>query len=151
MRARFWWTREAASELGIQVSLESPDQPLEVQADPVLLRMVVGNLTSNALESLSACDAGGKLEVLLWRSPGLASLRVSDNGPGVPADLAGRLFEPFVTGKPSGVGLGLALSRRDCPRAWRRAGIGAPEHRRFVFCSPFPWSQVHESNGPRSG
>jgi signal transduction histidine kinase len=39
-------------------------------------------------------------------------LRVVDNGPGVPESIRERLFEPFVTGKPSGVGLGLAVSRR---------------------------------------
>lgn len=39
-------------------------------------------------------------------------IEVSDSGPGPPPELAGRLFEPFVTGKREGVGLGLAVARR---------------------------------------
>jgi len=41
-----------------------------------------------------------------------ARVRVSDNGPGVPQHVKPRLFEPFVSGKPSGTGIGLTLSRR---------------------------------------
>ena len=43
---------------------------------------------------------------------GKALLEVSDSGPGIPADLKPRIFEPFVTGKPNGTGLGLALCQR---------------------------------------
>jgi nitrogen-specific signal transduction histidine kinase len=41
-----------------------------------------------------------------------AIIEVTDSGPGPPAEVAGRLFEPFVTGKPEGVGLGLAVARQ---------------------------------------
>jgi two-component system C4-dicarboxylate transport sensor histidine kinase DctB len=84
-----------------------------VRADPSLLHVVVTNLVVNALEALS----GGPLErpairVAVGKDGSTAQVRVSDNGPGVPGELRPRLFEPFVTGKPSGVGIGLALSRR---------------------------------------
>ncbi len=40
------------------------------------------------------------------------TLEVVDSGPGIPEDVAAKLFEPFVTGKPEGVGLGLAVARQ---------------------------------------
>ena len=49
-----------------------------------------------------------ELTLIRWLS---AQVRVLDNGPGVSPQVRPRLFEPFVTGKPSGVGIGLALSR----------------------------------------
>ena len=42
----------------------------------------------------------------------VVGIEVSDSGPGPPPEVAGRLFEPFVTGKPEGVGLGLAVARQ---------------------------------------
>src|SRR5206468_1958402 len=71
------------------------------------------NVLGNAVE---AAGPGGWVEVRMRRADGEESpwclVEVMDSGPGPPADLAGRLFEPFVTGKPEGVGLGLAVARQ---------------------------------------
>jgi signal transduction histidine kinase len=52
------------------------------------------------------------VRVELERHAGAAALRVVDNGAGVSARMRRKLFEPFQTGKPNGVGIGLALSRK---------------------------------------
>jgi C4-dicarboxylate-specific signal transduction histidine kinase len=77
----------------------------------MLLQIVVGNLVSNALDAVASSNPP-RLVVALGESRGHAQLRVEDNGAGVNEALRERLFEPFVTGKPSGVGMGLSISRR---------------------------------------
>jgi len=87
--------------------------PLDVLADPTLMHVVIANLVGNGIEFAAA--GGGPpptVEVRLEAREGRAEMRVSDNGRGVEESVRPRLFEPFVTSKPSGVGLGLALSRR---------------------------------------
>ena len=54
---------------------------------------------------------GGSVVLAADRQPALLVLTVEDSGPGVPAEMADRLFEPFVTGRPEGTGLGLAIAR----------------------------------------
>jgi signal transduction histidine kinase len=108
-------TRDLAAELGVEVEVSGPYEPLGVLADPTLLEIVVSNLVSNALDALAGDSAGAaqpRIKVVLDKGAEQALLRVVDNGPGVPAELGSSLFEPFVTGKPSGVGIGLALSRK---------------------------------------
>lgn len=65
------------------------------------------NLIQNALE---ACRPNGRVRVGVHRENAMIVVDVLDNGPGVPEDLHNRIFEPFVTGKPEGVGLGLTLA-----------------------------------------
>lgn len=97
-----------AKTLGATLTLELPDDPVCIAADPVELEQVVFNLVRNAL------DASDQARVMIkvGKDDGEAILEVSDSGPGIPADLKPRIFEPFVTGKPNGTGLGLALCQR---------------------------------------
>src|SRR5256885_1224289 len=96
--------------------IELAGSPTPMEGDEDLLHRVVSNLVLNAVQ---ATGPGARITVRTGRaSPGAVpdragienpvSLQVSDNGPGIPEDVRGRLFEPFVTGRVGGTGLGLA-------------------------------------------
>jgi signal transduction histidine kinase len=81
-----------------------------LSADPDQLRQLILNLLLNAME---AAGSGGWIGIECFQDEaGDFLVRISDSGPGPSAAVAERLFEPFVTDKPEGVGLGLALSRQ---------------------------------------
>jgi two-component system sensor histidine kinase PilS (NtrC family) len=103
---------------GVKIVLEGGPTPMEGDED--LLHRVVSNLVLNAVQAAGA-RAAVKVRTGLAAAnelPGGAgidnpvALRVSDNGPGIPADLQERLFEPFATGRVGGTGLGLAIVQR---------------------------------------
>jgi signal transduction histidine kinase len=103
--------RGRASDLGVALEVATAG-PVPVQADPTLVHIIITNLVGNALEALSGDHLPQpRVRVVVERRGPSAVLCVQDNGPGVAARIRPRLFEPFVTGKPSGVGIGLALSR----------------------------------------
>jgi signal transduction histidine kinase len=77
-------------------------------ADEASLRAAILNLALNAIE---AAGHGGSVRIELIEADQALTIQVSDTGPGPPAELEPTLGEPFVTGKPAGVGLGLALVR----------------------------------------
>jgi signal transduction histidine kinase len=79
-----------------------------VVVDGQAVRAALLNLLLNAIE---AAGIKGRVRLTFATTSEGATIEVADNGPGPPAELAERLFEPFVTGKPEGVGLGLALAR----------------------------------------
>ncbi len=93
----------------VQVSLQS-DAAVQVQADPVALEQIVHNLLMNALQALDevAPDAR-QLRMGIGTEGQMGVLRVSDSGPGLPADILPRVFEPFFTTRHGGLGLGLSL------------------------------------------
>jgi two-component system sensor histidine kinase HydH len=84
---------------------------LEVRGDAHKLKQVLINLVTNAVEALQEIE-GPRIELSAERSPVGVRLSVIDNGPGIPADLIGSAFTPFVTSKPSGTGLGLAVVQK---------------------------------------
>ena len=92
-----------------QVTLAAGPAPARaiVLADEPSLRAAVLNLTLNAIE---AAGPGGSVMLDLLEEDGAWIVQISDTGPGPPSALTDSLFEPFVTGKPEGVGLGLALA-----------------------------------------
>lgn len=105
--------RDSALELGVEVVLVTPDEPVLVDADPALLHTVISNLAGNALDALTAkATSAPRVGIRVEIQGRFAAVRVSDNGPGVSASMQSRLFEPFQTDKPNGVGIGLALSRK---------------------------------------
>jgi signal transduction histidine kinase len=82
----------------------------EVVLDPGLMGQVLKNLLANALEAVP--PQGGRIEVECRSEEGDILFSVRDNGPGIPAAVRERLFEPQVTTKSRGAGLGLAISRQ---------------------------------------
>jgi signal transduction histidine kinase len=101
-----------ANQAGVIVLQTLPDAPLFVDADPDQLHQVFGNLFINGIESMSR---DGTLQVTAEFARGevpLVRVIVVDSGSGIPQQSLNRIFEPFVTTKERGIGLGLAVSRR---------------------------------------
>jgi PAS domain S-box-containing protein len=90
----------------------TPDLPM-VQSDRVHLQQVMLNLLVNAIDALEARDANQRSIQVHARQmdPASIEVRVSDNGPGIPAESHGKLFEPFFTTKSNGMGMGLPVSK----------------------------------------
>ncbi|WP_222950445.1 PAS domain S-box protein [Sphingomonas sp. JC676] len=90
----------------------SPEVDL-VLADRVQVQQVVLNLVRNAVDSMAA-SAAPRRELDIRVEPegdDMAMVSVADTGPGISADIAGQLFQPFITTKRTGMGVGLSISR----------------------------------------
>jgi len=84
---------------------------LEWRTDPDILEQILLNLIRNAVEAVAGQpDAWVRLSAA-YSPGGPLTLSVTDNGPGLPAEVRKRLFQPFFTTKSSGTGLGLAIAR----------------------------------------
>jgi signal transduction histidine kinase len=99
---------------GVRFEPRQSGGSVTLDADPGLLRQLLFNLLANALE---ASPAGAAVFVEIGRRTAdngarTVELRVADTGPGLPAELGERIFEPFVSTKETGVGLGLSIARR---------------------------------------
>jgi C4-dicarboxylate-specific signal transduction histidine kinase len=106
-----------AKRQSVGVRADLPDHAVNVLADPVELEQVLFNLLRNAIDALSDRDQPRLVTILLTQEDHQARLDITDNGPGVAAELLPRLFTPFTTTRPEGTGLGLALSQRLIERA----------------------------------
>lgn len=106
--------RPTAAHLGVHLDVAPAEGRFTVLADGEALRHLAGNLLLNACEAAVESPAGQRrVAVSIVRlGPARAGLQVWDSGPGPPPDLQDRLFEPFVTNKPQGMGLGLFVARQ---------------------------------------
>jgi signal transduction histidine kinase len=114
-----------ARQRGVTVAWQPPTEEVTIEADPVQMRQVLLNLLLNALD---ATGESGKVTIEIGQVGNLPELvpgenqrgnsqpyiaiHVSDTGPGVPDNQKARIFQPFVSTKDTGMGLGLAVSRR---------------------------------------
>ncbi|MCW1923831.1 ATP-binding protein [Luteolibacter arcticus] len=81
------------------------------KAGRVEIQQVLINLVLNGLDAMEGAGEGGAIAVATRLQGRVVELSVHDGGPGIPPDMIDRLFEPFVSSKHSGLGLGLAISR----------------------------------------
>lgn len=101
-----------ARQRGVQTSLELDRTLPPVLVDHVQIQQVVLNLVRNAVEAMEQVE---RRELTIGTQAiaerGMVEIIVADSGPGVAPELADRLFQPFVTTKPAGMGLGLSICR----------------------------------------
>ncbi|MBN9544809.1 MAG: PAS domain S-box protein [Alphaproteobacteria bacterium] len=100
-----------AREAGVQFTLQAADDVPPVLADKVQVQQVILNLMRNAIEAMSD-GAVRELTVTIHSVAGdMVQIDVSDTGSGIASDILPDLFQPFVTSKPHGMGVGLSISR----------------------------------------
>jgi PAS domain S-box-containing protein len=104
--------RDEATRQGVTLELELAEAVSPARIDPVQIRQVLVNLVRNSIEALARHEGPRRVTIGTRESgDGEITVAVGDNGPGISPAIAGRIFEPFVTTKPEGTGIGLALCR----------------------------------------
>jgi C4-dicarboxylate-specific signal transduction histidine kinase len=104
-------TRTDAILRNVAIELDLAAELPPVRGDRVQLQQVLLNLVLNGLDAMGARADGGRIRVQTVRIQNTVLVSVQDEGPGIPADKLPHIFEPFYTTKPTGMGLGLAISR----------------------------------------
>ncbi|HVA50646.1 MAG TPA: ATP-binding protein [Pirellulales bacterium] len=122
--------------------------PAPVDADPEQLDQVFVNLLLNAIEAMTG---GGILHVAIDRgansSDGLLRIVFRDTGTGISDEVMSRLFEPFVTSKERGIGLGLAISRRIMQEHGGSLTASNPPPGGAMFVVEVPLAEAGEQGG----
>lgn len=102
-----------ASQHGISILVDVPDETITVRMDPIQLQILLANLIRNAVDELRVSRGERKIWINLRRIEGdQAEILVEDTGPGIAPEVYANIFDPFLTTKPHGLGVGLAVSRR---------------------------------------
>jgi len=124
MRLAHFSLNQLVTEVAELYRLQDPSAEIRLELDPSLpdihadrgrMRQLLANLITNGIEALAGvADGCVELSTRQQRAEGAvaAVICVTDNGPGFRKELLGRLFDPYVTGKPRGTGLGLAIVKR---------------------------------------
>ncbi len=98
-------------ETGIRFSLEVQAGVPPVLADRIQIQQVILNLMRNAMEAMQDCDTRDLTVAAFMIDDGMVRIDVGDTGSGIAPDILPQLFQPFVTSKAHGMGVGLSISR----------------------------------------
>ncbi|MEP0845272.1 MAG: PAS domain S-box protein [Phycisphaerae bacterium] len=114
----------------------------KVYADGIQVQQVLVNLVRNACEAMQSMDGSPRtLTIETFRNRGAVEVTVSDTGPGIPRELEERIFEPFLSTKRDGMGMGLSISRSILEahdgRLWATPNRGGGTT--FHFTLPTAW------------
>ena len=100
-----------AKDRGVRVHFDLAPEASFVLADKVQIQQVLLNLIRNAIEAMDGCERRD-LVVAIAALPGnMIEISVADTGSGIAPEIGAQLFQPFVTSKPQGMGVGLSISR----------------------------------------
>ena len=136
-----WFPR--AREARHELDLVAPDTPIWIDADPLLLAELLGNLIDNALRY---GNETGRIVLIVGANP--PSLTVEDDGPGIPPEERDRVFEAFYR-SPTATAGGSGLAWPSCARSRMRTAPGGGSPAAPIFpergcpsCSPAPGAQL---------
>ncbi|MGV3627393.1 MAG: sensor histidine kinase [Betaproteobacteria bacterium] len=125
-------------ELPVTVHAESPERLPPLLIDRLQIEVVLRNLLSNAVESISMSgENDGRIDISAEaHGPQQICLVVKDSGPGIPEKQRHELFKPFASGKPSGMGMGLTVSQAIVEAHGGTIRVGASGHGEFHVILP---------------
>jgi two-component system, LuxR family, sensor kinase FixL len=126
-----------AKDRGVRVTYAFDPTLDSVLADKVQIQQVVLNLVRNAIESMEQSDRRGLMICTERGTDGMAIVKVVDTGTGIAPEIAGQLFQPFITTKSQGLGVGLSISRTIIEshggRIWVESNPGGGSDFRFTL------------------
>lgn len=123
-----------AKVLGVEIRFLPTEGLPPVLADAIQIEQVILNLVRNAVEAVSRGHGGGVVEIRTAAGPAdMVAVSVRDNGPGLAAEAADKVFDSFFTTKPEGMGLGLPISRSIIEAHRGRLWVTANEDRGMTF------------------
>jgi signal transduction histidine kinase len=129
----------------VEVELDLAQGLPAVEGLRVQLGQIVVNLVLNACEALAAVEGDRRVAVSTAERDGRVELAVRDNGPGPAPEVTTRLFEPFVTTKPEGLGVGLAICRSIAERHGGHLSADTPPGGGFRMTLTLPPGSVSRS------
>jgi two-component system, LuxR family, sensor kinase FixL len=101
-----------AKEQGVKTVFRFDTRAGPVLVEKVQIQQVLLNLIRNAIEAMHGCAQKELVVETVLLDEGMVEVRVSDTGSGFAEEILSRLFQPFVTTKPTGMGVGLSISKR---------------------------------------
>ena len=101
-----------AKEQGVKAVFRFDTRAGPVLVEKVQIQQVLLNLIRNAIEAMQGCAQKELVVETVLLDEGMVEVRVSDTGSGLAEEIIPRLFQPFVTTKPTGMGVGLSISKR---------------------------------------
>ncbi|MGX4643332.1 ATP-binding protein [Massilia sp. SYSU DXS3249] len=136
---------QQARDEQVRIEIERPVDA-RLAGDRVQLEIVLRNLLSNALQALAELPEGmeRRIRVDTGLEGGFVWIRVADNGPGIAEPVRARLFEPYISMKSSGWGLGLAISKAIVETHGGSLSVEPGRHAVFRIMLPAQWNSEEE-------